>query len=315
MNGSARPGPVEANGETHRVDTAAARRRRACCSPRAAAASSAPRRKLKPKLAARPRVEPGQRGGQPATSSAAWSPTPAASTTSRSTSPPGRACRRRRPPTRTSRSQYLQSTPQNRLRAEHQHVHRREVRDHRHGRLLDGRRDPDRGARRTPPRTSRSWTTRLLRRPISNVYALVFNTAQDGFLGGYLAAGMTKTGKVATFGGQQFPTVTIYMDGFWDGVQYYNSKHGTNVQVLGWNETDPEGHVHRRLHQPDQGPDDHPDVHPAGCGHHLPRRGQRRPRRRRRCSADQQAARSTCSGSTPTAASAPRSTASTSSPA
>ena len=34
---------------------------------------------------------------------------------------------------------------------------------------------------------------------------LVFNTAQDGFLGGYLAAGMTKTGKVATFGGMQHP--------------------------------------------------------------------------------------------------------------
>jgi basic membrane protein A and related proteins len=70
----------------------------------------------------------------------------------------------------------------------------------------------------------------------SNVDALVFNTVQDAFLGGYLAAGMTKTGKVATFGGQDFPTVTIYMDGFWDGVQYYNQKHGTHVQVIGWNE-------------------------------------------------------------------------------
>ena len=47
---------------------------------------------------------------------------------------------------------------------------------------------------------------------------------------------MSKTGKVATFGGQKLPTVTIYMDGFWDGVQYYNQKHHTNVQVLGWNE-------------------------------------------------------------------------------
>ena len=26
------------------------------------------------------------------------------------------------------------------------------------------------------------------------------------------------------------------MDGFWDGVQYYNQQHHTNVQVLGWNE-------------------------------------------------------------------------------
>jgi basic membrane protein A len=76
---------------------------------------------------------------------------------------------------------------------------------------------------------------------IKNVDALVFNTVQDGFLGGYLAAGMTKTGKVATFGGQELPTVTIYMDGFWDGVQYYNSKHGTHVQVIGWDEQNQKG--------------------------------------------------------------------------
>ena len=77
--------------------------------------------------------------------------------------------------------------------------------------------------------------------PGANVNSLVFNTVQDGFLGGYLAAGMTKTGKVATFGGQEFPTVTIYMDGYWDGVQYYNQKHGTHVQVLGWDEKTQKG--------------------------------------------------------------------------
>jgi len=72
--------------------------------------------------------------------------------------------------------------------------------------------------------------------PLKNVDALLFDTVQDGFLGGYLAAGMTKTKKVATFGGQKLPTVTIYMDGFYDGVQYYNQQHHTNVKVLGWNE-------------------------------------------------------------------------------
>jgi basic membrane protein A and related proteins len=76
---------------------------------------------------------------------------------------------------------------------------------------------------------------------LANVNTLVFNTVQPAFLGGYLAAGMTKTGKVATFGGQEFPTVTIYMDGYWDGVQYYNQKHGTHVQVLGWNEQTQKG--------------------------------------------------------------------------
>ena len=75
----------------------------------------------------------------------------------------------------------------------------------------------------------------------SNIDQLTFNTVQDGFLGGYLAAGMSKTGKVATFGGEDFGTVTIYMDGYWDGVQYYNQQHKTNVQVLGWNETSQKG--------------------------------------------------------------------------
>ena len=77
--------------------------------------------------------------------------------------------------------------------------------------------------------------------PISNVSGLTYNTVEDGYLGGYLAAGMSKTGKVATFGGMQLPTVTIYMDGFYDGVQAYNAKHGTHVQVLGWNETTQKG--------------------------------------------------------------------------
>ena len=75
----------------------------------------------------------------------------------------------------------------------------------------------------------------------SNIDQLTFNTVQDGFLGGYLAAGMTKTGKVATFGGEDFGTVTIYMDGYWDGVEYYNKQHHANVQVLGWNEQTQKG--------------------------------------------------------------------------
>jgi basic membrane protein A len=72
--------------------------------------------------------------------------------------------------------------------------------------------------------------------PIKNIDALVFNTVQDGFLGGYLAAGISKSGAVGTFGGEDLPTVTIYMDGFWDGVHYYNQQHHTKVKVLGWNE-------------------------------------------------------------------------------
>ena len=69
---------------------------------------------------------------------------------------------------------------------------------------------------------------------LPNVLGQVFNTDEAAFLAGYVAAGVTKTGAVGTFGGIQIPTVTVFMDGFSMGVQYYNEKHGTTVKVLGW---------------------------------------------------------------------------------
>jgi len=35
--------------------------------------------------------------------------------------------------------------------------------------------------------------------------------------------------------------VTIYEDGFWDGVQYYNTQNHKNVKVLGWDEQTQKG--------------------------------------------------------------------------
>ncbi|MGH8890281.1 MAG: BMP family lipoprotein [Acidothermaceae bacterium] len=74
-----------------------------------------------------------------------------------------------------------------------------------------------------------------------NDYGIQFNTAQGGFLGGYLAASMTKSGTVATYGGLNIPPVTIYMDGFWEGVQYYNQQKSKSVKVLGWDEKNQKG--------------------------------------------------------------------------
>jgi basic membrane protein A len=68
-----------------------------------------------------------------------------------------------------------------------------------------------------------------------NVSEITFKTDEAAFLAGYLAAGMTKTGKVATYGGVLFPTVTIFMNGFAAGVRAYNKDNGKSVQVLGWN--------------------------------------------------------------------------------
>ncbi len=75
----------------------------------------------------------------------------------------------------------------------------------------------------------------------ANFYGIQYNTAQAGFLGGYMAASITKTGTVATWGGLPIPPVTIYMDGFWEGVQYFNKTKSKSVKVLGWNEQTKKG--------------------------------------------------------------------------
>ena len=71
---------------------------------------------------------------------------------------------------------------------------------------------------------------------LPNLKPLLFNTAQSSFQAGYLAAAMSQSGKVGTFGGIKIPTVTIFMDGFAEGVKYYNTQKGKNVQVLGWDD-------------------------------------------------------------------------------
>ncbi|MFW5713569.1 MAG: BMP family lipoprotein [Brevefilum sp.] len=72
---------------------------------------------------------------------------------------------------------------------------------------------------------------------ISNVVGQVFETDEAAFLAGYVAADVSETGVVGTFGGLPIPTVTIFMDGFVAGVEQYNEDNGTDVQVIGW---DPE---------------------------------------------------------------------------
>ena len=67
-----------------------------------------------------------------------------------------------------------------------------------------------------------------------NIKPLLYNTAEAAFLAGYLAAGYSEAGKVGTFGGQPFPTVTIFMDGFKQGVDHYNAEKGTAVEVIGY---------------------------------------------------------------------------------
>ena len=67
-----------------------------------------------------------------------------------------------------------------------------------------------------------------------NIKPILFDTAQAAYLAGYASASYSKSGIVGTFGGQQYPTVTIFMDGFADGVAGYNKDKSKDVKVVGW---------------------------------------------------------------------------------
>lgn len=73
---------------------------------------------------------------------------------------------------------------------------------------------------------------------VENIKPILYDTAQAAFLAGYAAADYTKTGVVGTYGGQPFPTVTIFMDGFMQGAEYYAEEKGKDVEVVGWNGKD-----------------------------------------------------------------------------
>ena len=68
----------------------------------------------------------------------------------------------------------------------------------------------------------------------ANDLGILFASDEPSFLAGYLAAGMTQTGTVCTYGGEQTPPVLSFMVGFEGGVKYFNNQNGTNVQLLGW---------------------------------------------------------------------------------
>ena len=71
----------------------------------------------------------------------------------------------------------------------------------------------------------------------ANVQPITFRSDQAAFLGGYAAASYSKTGVVGTFGGISIPPVNIFLEGYAEGVAYYNKQKNKDVKVVGWNTT------------------------------------------------------------------------------
>jgi basic membrane protein A len=72
-------------------------------------------------------------------------------------------------------------------------------------------------------------------RTTPNLMGIQFKTWEAAFLAGYLAAGVTETGRVGTLGGMDIQAVTLYMDGFARGVEHFNKVRGAEVVILGRN--------------------------------------------------------------------------------
>jgi basic membrane protein A len=74
---------------------------------------------------------------------------------------------------------------------------------------------------------------------LANFRGVSAKMEQSSFLAGYLAAGMTKTGKVGWYVGIMGPPVQIFGDGYYYGVAEYNKVHGTSVEVIGYDANNP----------------------------------------------------------------------------
>ena len=74
---------------------------------------------------------------------------------------------------------------------------------------------------------------------LSNFRGVSAKMEESSYLAGYLAAGMTKTGKVGWYVGIMGPAVQIFGDGYYYGVQKYNEVHKTNVTIIGYDANNP----------------------------------------------------------------------------
>lgn len=68
----------------------------------------------------------------------------------------------------------------------------------------------------------------------ANFTGIDFQIDEASMLAAYLAAGISTTKVIATYGGAPYPGVTKFMDGWVAGAKYYASEKGVAIDVLGW---------------------------------------------------------------------------------
>ena len=88
---------------------------------------------------------------------------------------------------------------------------------------------------------------------LPNLWTTEYALPEGAYLAGYLAAAISKSGVVGTFGGIQTPTVVSSLNCFTQGVSDYNQAHQRKVAVLGWGTGTPQGLFAGGLAVPDKG--------------------------------------------------------------
>jgi basic membrane protein A len=66
-----------------------------------------------------------------------------------------------------------------------------------------------------------------------NVTTIGFRSDEGSYLTGYLSAGASRSGAIATIGGQRDALAVALMESYAAGARAYNSKHGTHVRIAG----------------------------------------------------------------------------------
>ena len=119
---------------------------------------------------------------------------------------------------------------------------------------------------------------------IENVKPLLFNTAEAAYLGGYLAAGMTETGTVATFGGVEAADA---LRSSWTASptasDKYNEDNGADVKLLGWDKEKQDGSFAGKFDAPTDGKNLAKNFIQQGADIIMPVAGEDRAGCRRRC--------------------------------
>jgi basic membrane protein A len=77
---------------------------------------------------------------------------------------------------------------------------------------------------------------------MSNVLVQQFRVEDGAFVAGFVAAGVTQTGKMGVFGVSQDDQTVAIMNAFARGVGHYNEVHSATTTLLGWTPSTQEGY-------------------------------------------------------------------------